>query len=108
MSRVIGSTSEKAAGPKNGSSAQDLLGAVGRRGEPVAGQHAQRQRPGQPLVLELLGDQGQAERPALDRIPKSLRQLSWLAARHRGRRPRRPGRLHVHRRHLVLLLLVAT
>jgi hypothetical protein len=33
---------------------QDFLGAVGRGGDPVRGQHAQRQRLGQPLVRQFL------------------------------------------------------
>ena len=59
---------------------QDQLGAVVRRRDPVAGQHAQGERLGQPLLFELLGDQRRAEHAALDGVPEGLRELVRLAA----------------------------
>ena len=65
---------------------QDQLGAVVRRRDPVAGQHAQGQRLGQPLLLELLGDQRRAEHAALDGVPEGLREFVSLAAREQASR----------------------
>ena len=92
---------------------EDLLGAVGRGGQPVAGQHAQRQRPGQPLVRQLLGDQRRPEDPALDRVPEPVGHVGRLGQAGNGPRavlrPSRPGPLrhpHADGRHLVLLFMV--
>jgi hypothetical protein len=52
---------------------EDLLGAVGRGGDAVRGQHAERDRVGQPLFLELRIDHRRAEQAALGRIPEGLR-----------------------------------
>ena len=66
---------------------QDQLGAVVRRRDPVAGQHAQGERLGQPLLFELLGDQRRAEHAALDGVPEGLRELVRLAAAEQAGRP---------------------
>jgi hypothetical protein len=63
---------------------QDLLGAVRRRGETVTGQHAERERPGQPLVRQLLGDQRRSEHPALDLIPEPVRRVRRRDRDHGG------------------------
>ena len=63
---------------------EDLLGAVRGRREPVAGQHAERQRLGQALAGQLLGDQRRAEQAALGRVPEAVRQLGHLVLRRAG------------------------
>ena len=70
---------------------EDLLGAVRGRGEPVAGQHAERQRLGQALAAQLLGHQRRAEQPTLGAVPEAIRQLGHLVlwARHTPRKPPR-------------------
>ena len=70
---------------------EDLLGAVRGRGEPVAGQHAERQRLGQALAGQLLGDQRRAEQPALGAVPEAVRQLGQLVlwGGHTLRKPSR-------------------
>ncbi len=52
---------------------EDFLGAVGRGGDAVRRQHAERERVGQPLLGELLVDQRPAEQAALDRVPETVR-----------------------------------
>jgi hypothetical protein len=51
---------------------EDFLGAVGRGGDPVRGQHTERQHVGQPLLTESLVDHGRAEQAALHRVPEGL------------------------------------
>ena len=53
---------------------QDFLRAVRSGRDPVAGQHAQRERLGQPLLGQLLVDQRRAKQAPLEGIPKALRQ----------------------------------
>jgi hypothetical protein len=55
---------------------QDLLGAVRRGGDPVRGQHAERERLGQPLLAEILVDQRRPEQPALCRVPECVGQAA--------------------------------
>ncbi len=53
---------------------QDFLRAVGRGGDPVRRQHAERERVGQPLFPEVLVDQRRAEQTTFSRIPECVRQ----------------------------------
>ena len=55
---------------------EDLLGTVCGRGDAVAGKHTQRERPGQPLVLELLIDHRGAEEAPFHGIPEALRKIT--------------------------------
>ena len=62
---------------------QDFLGAVGRGGDAVGGEHAERERLGQPLLAELLVDQRRPEQPALERVAKALGQVILPAEQRR-------------------------
>ena len=53
---------------------QHLLSPVGGRGDAVGGEHAERQRLGQPLLGDLLVDQRRPEELALELVPEGLGQ----------------------------------
>ena len=55
---------------------QHFLGAVRGRGDAVAGQHAERERPGQPLLAHLLVDERRAEQLPLELVAERLGQLA--------------------------------
>ena len=55
---------------------EDFLGAVGRRGDPVRRQHAERERLGQPLFAEILVDQRRSQQSALGRVPERIGQTA--------------------------------
>ena len=89
---------------------EDLLGAVGRGGDPVRRQHAQGQLLGQPLLAELRVDHRRPQQAALRRVPEGLRELVAPGRPGPGQSPcapplglpLRPGRSigdHVFRRY---------
>ena len=53
---------------------QHLFGAVRGRRDAVAGEHAEGERPGQPLLGKLLVDERRAEKPPFERVAERLRQ----------------------------------
>ena len=81
---VIGITSEKAAQAHGGDEdVEDLLGGVGARREVVGGEHGQRRRLAEALVLELVAVERLAEELALQPVARRRRAASgW---------PIRPG-----------------